>query len=95
MNKIDKYTFIELKDDEYVPNKYEPGIVYVTRAYKGAAFICPCGCETKIFIPVDEKHEPGNYWQLKKNDNSIEPSILQLNGCKSHFFIRKGLVEWS
>ncbi len=92
--KIDKYIFKEIPDNEYVPAVYERGIVYVSRNYEGAAFVCPCGCESKIFIPVREEYEKGKYWQLKLNDNSIEPSILQLNGCKSHFYIRNGLTEW-
>lgn len=92
--KIDKYTFVELKETEYVPDVYEPGIVYVSRAYRGAAFLCPCGCGSKVYLPISTKHEKGVYWELKLNDNSIEPSILQRNGCKSHFYIRKGLTEW-
>jgi hypothetical protein len=59
-------------------------------------FRCPCGCHTDIFLNLLKDAKP--IWRFhisKKNKITITPSIWRKVGCKSHFFIRKGKIEWA
>jgi len=55
---------------------------------------CPCGCKDKIVLPVNESTEPR--WALKivNNKPSLSPSIWRSKGCKSHFFLKQGKIDW-
>lgn len=56
--------------------------------------LCPCGCKDKIVLPVNESTEPR--WRLKTINNkpSLSPSIWRSKGCKSHFILKKGKINW-
>jgi len=56
---------------------------------------CPCGCENKIVLPLNDSTKPR--WLLKISDNktpTLSPSILRSKGCKSHFFLKQGKIDW-
>lgn len=56
---------------------------------------CPCGCKDKIVLPVNSFTEPR--WKIKvvnKKTPTLSPSIWRSAGCKSHFFLRQGRIEW-
>ena len=58
-------------------------------------FGCPCGCGDKIILPVNNQTRPR--WNIKIDKNGIptlSPSIWRTKGCKSHFFLRKGRIQW-
>ncbi|WP_460970886.1 DUF6527 family protein [Spirosoma migulaei] len=60
-----------------------------------AGMICPCGCGQPIELLLLETEWPR--WKLTRHeDNSLtlKPSIWRTAGCKSHFFLRKGNIEW-
>jgi hypothetical protein len=60
-----------------------------------AGLLCPCGCKQKIYLNLLPDIRP--CWKIKEpldGTVTIQPSILQVKGCRSHFFIRKGNVEW-
>jgi hypothetical protein len=57
--------------------------------------ICPCGCKDKIVLPVNDSTSPR--WELKitnQHTPTLHPSIWRSKGCKSHFFLQNGKVEW-
>lgn len=57
---------------------------------------CPCGCKETIELMLLKEAKPR--WQLtinKEGQPSLRPSILRRTGCRSHFWIRAGRVEWS
>lgn len=59
------------------------------------AFVCPCGCGAHIYLSVLPDASPR--WSLIRHLDgavSLSPSVQRLIGCKSHFFIKKGLVYW-
>ena len=62
---------------------------------KWAYLRCPCGCNRIIMLCLSKNIKPS--WSVKIDflgRVSIFPSIRQLSGCKSHFWINKGNVFW-
>ena len=60
-----------------------------------AALQCPCGCGEIVQLTLLENESPR--WSLREEKDrsaTISPSVWRSKGCKSHFFIRKGLVPW-
>lgn len=60
-----------------------------------AAMRCPCGCGATLHMSLLPKGQPR--WEVTEHDDgtiTLHPSIWRTVGCRSHFFLRKGLVEW-
>jgi hypothetical protein len=58
-------------------------------------FKCPCGCNADIHLNLLKDARPlWNYKITKKGNITISPSVWRKVGCKSHFFIREGRIEW-
>ena len=56
---------------------------------------CPCGCGRKIELLVIREAKPR--WDLTVDAigrPTLTPSVWLRDGCKSHFWIRKGGVQW-
>lgn len=55
---------------------------------------CPCGCGANIQLPMSVGADP--CWRVSgSNDKpSLWPSIHRTTGCRSHFFLRRGEIEW-
>ncbi len=62
---------------------------------KWACLRCPCGCGDKIQLSLNPTRRPR--WAVRIDwlgRPSVEPSIHQLDGCRSHFWIRGGRIIW-
>lgn len=62
---------------------------------KWAYLVCPCGCSDFIILSLSKNTRPS--WSVTKdflNRPTIYPSIRQTSGCRSHFWITKGKIEW-
>jgi hypothetical protein len=59
-----------------------------------AIIVCPCGCGEAIHLNLLEDSSP--CWSVLQSGKqiTIEPSIARQKGCRSHFFIRRGKIEW-
>ncbi|HHB8032613.1 TPA: DUF6527 family protein [Klebsiella pneumoniae] len=58
-------------------------------------FKCPCGCDRTIELLVIDEASPR--WSYCLDNNrlpTLHPSIWLKDGCKSHFWIKKGRVFW-
>jgi len=80
-----------------LPTHLEQQTVYIVgegRYRWFAALLCPCGCNEIIYLNLRADSHP--CWLIKEHIGtiSIEPSIQRLKGCGSHFFIKKGRVQW-
>lgn len=78
---------------EFVPYALEPETVYVSIEHDIAIHLCACGCKNQVVTPLS----PAG-WSLTYDGLSISlsPSIGNWNfECKSHYFIRKGRIDWS
>lgn len=60
-----------------------------------AAMICPCGCGDVIQLNLLKRASP--CWSVIDHPDgtvSVMPSVWRKKGCRSHFFIRQGRVDW-
>lgn len=56
---------------------------------------CPCGCGESLELLLIPEAAP--HWNLRINTRggpSLQPSIWRQTGCRSHFWLRDGRVEW-
>ncbi|MFD2319333.1 MULTISPECIES: DUF6527 family protein [Delftia] len=56
---------------------------------------CPCGCSRSLELLLIPEARPR--WELTVDAQgrpSLHPSIWLKDGCKSHFWIKEGKVEW-
>lgn len=77
---------------EYVPGLLEPGILYVSISYETIVHLCCCGCGNKVALPLS----PAG-WAVTYDGAtiSVSPSVGNSSlPCRSHYWIRKGRVEW-
>lgn len=78
----------ELADSDLV-------IVHSGNFTKWACFRCPCGCGDKIALSLATDRRAS--WKMnldRLRRPTITPSVWQRDGCYSHFWIKKGGVEW-
>lgn len=57
--------------------------------------LCPCGCKQRIELPLIREVRPS--WRLTvEHDGSptLVPSVWLREGCRSHFFVKHGKVQW-
>lgn len=62
---------------------------------KWACFRCPCGCGEKIALSLAPERRPR--WSVladRLSRPTVDPSVRQTANCHSHFWIKKGQVEW-
>jgi hypothetical protein len=84
---------------EELPDNPMAGIMYllgVNQKPWATAFRCPCGCGALIELNLLPEARPS--WQVKPywdGTVSLYPSVNRLTGCRSHFWINRGLVKWS
>jgi hypothetical protein len=95
---IDNY-IVEQRDFERFERVEDGLIVYSVMADgtpKRCAFNCPCGCGIGVELPLQGTDiKPPYSWQLFEKDGipTINPSVRENKGCKSHYFLRNGIVE--
>lgn len=59
-------------------------------------FHCPCGCRRRIELLLVAEARPR--WDLtedKKGRPTLSPSVWLKDGCRSHFWLRGGRIEWA
>jgi Family of unknown function (DUF6527) len=78
---------------EYIPERLEPCVLYISRRYSAAAHLCCCGCGHEVVTPLNPAK-----WHLKEHNGAV--SLSQSVGnwsllCKSHYWIRDNCVRWA
>jgi len=59
-------------------------------------FNCPCGCNNPIQLNLLKDASPTWRYRISKTKKiSITPSIRRTSGCKSHFYVRNGRIDWT
>lgn len=56
---------------------------------------CPCRCGTRVEVLVDPLAAP--HWTVivdSRNRPTLNPSVWLDGGCRSHFWLREGRIEW-
>lgn len=78
---------------QYIPERLEPGVLYVSREYGTASHLCCCGCGEEVVTPLNPTD-----WSLavERGGVTLYPSIGNWSfPCRSHYWIRNGHVEWA
>lgn len=84
---------------EELPDELEAKKVYVAgeNGFEWfAAMLCPCGCGATLHMSLLPDARPR--WRLTEHKDgtvSLHPSVWRVKNCRSHFFLRRGLIEWS
>ena len=58
-------------------------------------FLCPCGCGTTIELLLVPEATPR--WSINVDRDglvSLFPSVWLDSGCRSHFWVKRGKIEW-
>lgn len=76
---------------EYISDKLEAGIIYVSLKYSVAIHLCACGCGEKTVTPIGSSG-----WSFSYNGEvTLHPSISNYQTCKAHYWIENGTVRWA
>lgn len=78
---------------EFIPERLEEGVLYVSHRYKTAVHKCACGCGEEVVTPLGTTD-----WsiQIDNGTATLYPSIGNWSfACRSHYFMRKGRVIWA
>lgn len=81
-----------------LPEKLEAQKLYAVGEdgqYWLAVLGCPCGCGDTIQLPMMEGQRPR--WTLAEKGlrfPTLAPSVDRTVGCRSHFWLRRGKIEW-
>jgi hypothetical protein len=84
--------------EEDLPDEFSENTLHVAGEqgnYWCAAMSCPCGCGALIHLSLVAADDPS--WKLRFDRSgrpSLTPSVWRTSGCKSHFFLRAGRIEW-
>lgn len=88
-----KMAGVTLQEVEFIPERLEQGILYISRKYGTAIHLCCCGCGKEVVTPIGATD-----WSLKITGNNVTlyPSIGNWSfECRSHYWIRNSRVVWA
>ena len=90
-----KYSYQVVED---IPKRPEKNVVYLV-SHLGycwqVVMMCPCGCKKLLYMNAMPEYHPCWKYTIDKNERiSLSPSIHRMVGCKSHFFVRNGRIDW-
>jgi len=80
------------------PDELLPGravIVGPADRPKWVTFPCPSGCGAPILLSLNQQRRPR--WSVSSDwlgRPSLEPSVRRTDGCRCHFWMRGGRIEW-
>jgi len=77
---------------DFIPEKVDEGVLYVSLTYGTVIHRCCCGCGREVVTPLS----PAD-WKLIFDGETISltPSIGNWNfPCRSHYWIRNNRAEW-
>lgn len=75
-----------------------PGVLVVVgdkRSPKWVTMPCPSNCGTPLLLSLSQARRPR--WSIATDwwgRPTLSPSVRRTDGCKCHFWLRKGIVEW-
>jgi hypothetical protein len=78
---------------EFMPEKLEPSVIYVSLRYSLVSHKCACGCGEEVVTPLSPKD-----WQLIFNGETISlyPSVGNWRfACRSHYWIDQNRAVWA
>lgn len=90
---MSRQTHVQAEFVEFIPERLEPGKLYISRRYSTASHLCCCGCGLKVVTPLNPAK-----WRLTESRGTVSlyPSIGNWGfPCQSHYWITEGRVRWA
>jgi hypothetical protein len=79
-------------ESERLPPQVGPFEFHYSRRFEMAALACACGCGHRVMLNLLDQHQ----LVIEGGLPTVTPSILVSDApCLSHFFVRRGQVEWA
>jgi hypothetical protein len=84
---------------EYLPKQLKPRTLYIVQEddiEEQAAMVCPCGCGRTLQMNLLTDERP--CWRVSKHADgtaSLHPSVWRQKDCRSHFWFRRGRIQWA
>jgi hypothetical protein len=78
---------------EFIPERLDEGMLYISQRYKTAVHKCCCGCGQEVVTPLGPTD-----WSLQVACGAVtlHPSIGNWSfPCRSHYWIRNSRVLWA
>lgn len=78
---------------EFIPERLDEGVLYISRRYGTAAHKCCCGCGGEVITPLAPTD-----WSMRLESGyvTLYPSIGNWSfPCRSHYWIRRNKVVWA
>ena len=78
---------------EYIPERLEPGVLFISKRFRTASHLCCCGCGLKVVTPLNPAK-----WSLTDHGASVSlsPSVGNWGyPCRSHYLIIRNQVRWA
>lgn len=88
-----RQTHISHQFVEFIPERLDEGVLYISKRYGTAVHKCCCGCGEEVVTPLN----PAD-WSLRMDGNviTLSPSIGNWSyACQSHYWIRRSKVVWA
>lgn len=77
---------------EFVPDKLNEGVLYISMPYRTVTHLCACGCQREVVTPLS----PTDWHLIFNGAVTLEPSVGNWNfPCQSHYFVLSGRVKWA
>ena len=96
--KRPKVQLYHYKHVEEFPHSLETHKLYIAGEngfFWAASMLCPCGCGAVIELNLLKKARP--CWTPHEHPDglvSLVPSVWRRQGCRSHFYLRRGRIDW-
>lgn len=77
---------------KFIPDRLEPGILYISLDFATASHKCACGCGAEAVTPL-----ASTGWKLIFDGTvSLDPSIGMWSfPCHSHYWIEQNTIVWA
>ncbi|MBZ5762243.1 hypothetical protein LAV84_23585 [Rhizobium sp. VS19-DR104.2] len=89
---------VQFFEGDELPAEFATRNIYVAREdgdFWSAGLTCPCGCGRRLEVMLLKGVKPR--WDLSidaKGLPSLHPSVWVADGCRSHFWLRHGKIDW-
>ena len=92
---MEKLNELSVEYVEYMPEKKEHGILYISHRFELAIHLCACGCGVESVTPFSREHKG---WTLAENNGKVtlKPSIGNFSGERpyhAHYFITDNKIR--
>lgn len=84
--------------EEHLPRSLRGRTLYIVEEdgyEEQAAMLCPCGCGRVLQMNLLTDERP--CWRVTRHSDrtaTLHPSVWRKRDCGSHFWFRKGRVQW-